>query len=118
MKRVVKIGVLCNAYPLFVALHLLFADWSRLSQALYTIMPLFIFISLFMIWKKDSQIQLVPLEKTFVSYLIFMMLVICFYYTLCIFSKSGWVANHNYQMAAFIVSTLGFYIVNYYNAIR
>ena len=112
------IVILCNFYPAFVAGHLIWGNWSRLSQVIFNIVPIVVFGGLFQIWYTTSHIRLNYIEKRSIGYLKLMLGVVYCYYILCLYSDRGWIANHNLQFAIFISITLIFYIYSYRNEFR
>lgn len=112
--RKYAIGILCNFYPVFVVIHLIFGNWSRASQVIFNIVPIAVFGGLFTIWKETSYLRLTLIEKYFIGYLIFMLFVIYCYYILCLFSSKNWVGNHNIQFSVFVTLTAIYYIYPLY----
>lgn len=112
------IGFLCHFYPAFVTAHLIWGNWSRISQVIFNVVPIAVFSSLFTIWKNTSHIRLDKHEQRFLGYLTLMLTLIYCYYIICLFADRGWIANHNAQFAIFISATLVFYLYAYSNEIR
>lgn len=111
-QRTILIFCLTHFYPLFIAGHLYWGDWCRRCQVMFTVVPALIICGLLDTWKA-SKSQLSDSEKFNISYLIYTMMALAGYYTLCIFSLPKWVYDHNIQMAAFIFLTTIFYLLFY-----
>jgi hypothetical protein len=110
MSRKGIIFCLTHGYPLFLALHLYFGDWCRFCQVLFNIIPLIVFGYLLYIWVNTSNRKLGIYERFCIRYLIGNLAFVTCYYELCIFSKSEWIYDKNWQLALFLIVTLIFYI--------
>lgn len=104
---------LTHFYPVFIAAHLYFGDWCRICQVMFNVVPLMVFAGLFYVWKETSHLRLTKRERFCIKFLIWNMIFIYSYYTICVFSVPKWVWDKNWQVAAFITITLFFYTFNY-----
>jgi hypothetical protein len=115
MSRRGTILLLTHGYPLFIAGHLYFGDWCRRCQVLFNIVPIIVFGGLFYTWLSSSNVKLEKVEQLFLRYFICNLVFIYCYYVLCLFSKTKWIYDHNWQVCFFLLVTLIFYGLNYAN---
>lgn len=112
MSRATAVLILTHGYPLFIALHWVFADDCRMCQVMVAVAPLLFFGTLFMILK-NSRTKLNLKERFNIGYLVYMMLSIAGYYCICIFKTPTWVYDTNFQAALFLGLTIIFYSLFY-----
>ena len=112
MSRRAQIFILTHGYPVFIASHLYFGDWCRRCQVIFNIVPIIVFGGLFHILG-NATYKLYSFEKFCIKYLVCNLIFICCYYEICLFSSAKWIYDKNWQVAAFLLITLIFYIFNY-----
>lgn len=61
----------------------------------------------------NATYKLDSFEKFCLKYLVANLIFISAYYEICIFQSRGWIYDRNWQVAAFLLITLIFYIFNY-----
>lgn len=75
--------------------------------------PALIFSSVLYILIETSYKKLDKVEKFNIKYLIYNILFVGSYCAICVFSMPKWVWDANYQVSAFLLVTVIFYIFNY-----
>lgn len=105
---------LTHFYPLFIAGHLYFGDWSRAWQVIFNTVPIIVFGGLVLTWVQESHLRLSKFEKSCLNYFLINLTFIYLYYSLCSFSLPAWVMDRNWQVSAFVLITFGFYIYKHY----
>lgn len=117
MKRSAILFILTHGYTLFLCVNLYFFSNTRTFQILSYSVPILFFAGIPFLWLKTSHIKLAKIDKVYIRYFIFNIIFLYCFYNICIFSSPKWIYDRNWQVALFLLATMIFYVICYWNVI-
>lgn len=118
MSRQTKIFAICHLYPILMALHMQFLDWSKVPMVLFYVLPMFFVCILVQIWIKTSHKRLCASERRSLYLFIYFFLMLHVYYCICTILSGTtkgdlWILKHNLFIFYIFIFISIFYIITY-----
>ncbi len=116
MSRGIKIFLITHLYPVYLVLHMKYADWCTMCTFIFNVTPIFFVSLLLQIWISTSAVKLTYPERLNLWLFIYFFAIVHIYYGICALimnSVSGayWIKEHNSYFTYFIIFMFTFYLV-------